>query len=88
MSFASSNLTYSVQINEKIWSFSGSTGLEASNCTYDVVYQVEASTAQLISVKIDIGSNAKRSIRAPGSHGLELEERADSPWHLDVNDFV
>ncbi|KAJ7209044.1 hypothetical protein C8J57DRAFT_1257694 [Mycena rebaudengoi] len=77
MSFASSNLVYSVQINEKTWSFSGSTGLEASNCAYDVVYQVEASTAQLILVKIDIGLNAKRSIRAPGSHGLELEERAD-----------
>jgi hypothetical protein len=88
MSFASSNLAYSVQINEKTWSFSGSTGLEASNCTYDVVYQVEAGTAQLISVKVDTGSNAKRSIRAPGSHDLELEERADSPWHLDVNDFV
>jgi hypothetical protein len=88
MSFASSNLAYSVQINEKTWSFSGSTGLEASSCTYDVVYQVEASTAQLISVKIDIGSNAKRLIRPPGSRGLELEERVDSLWHLDVNDFV
>ncbi|KAJ7242206.1 hypothetical protein C8J57DRAFT_1557872 [Mycena rebaudengoi] len=93
MTFASSNLAYSVLINEKSWSFSGTAGgLDgmASNCTYDVVYQVAVSEAQSISVQVDIWgastSGDRRSI--PAAH--VVDERADvgGQWHLDVNGFV
>jgi hypothetical protein len=79
MSFASTNVAYAVVINEKIWSFSET---DASNCTYNVVYQ--AGEAQLIAVQVIIGGlhSSRRSI--PGI----LEQRADDPWHFDVNDFV
>ncbi|KAF7360664.1 hypothetical protein MVEN_00798100 [Mycena venus] len=78
MSFASSNVAYGVVINEKVWTFSET---DTSNCTYDVVYQ--AGEARLIAVQVTIGQphSGRRSI-------LGIEERADDPWHLDLNDFV
>ncbi|KAJ7211632.1 hypothetical protein GGX14DRAFT_623266 [Mycena pura] len=82
MSFASSNLAYGVQINEKSWSFSAA---DAFNCTYGIVYNVEFQEVQTINVQVNIDSTSsdRRSIS-----GATLEERADAPWHLDVNDFV
>jgi hypothetical protein len=93
MTFASSNLAYSVLINEKSWSFSGTAGgLDgmASNCTYDVVYQVAVGEAQLISVQVDIWEASTSSNRRSIAAARVSEERSavDGKWHLDVNDFV
>lgn len=79
MSFASSNVAYAVEINERIWTFPET---DTSNCTYNVVYQ--AGEARLIAVQVIVGGlhNGRRSI--PGT----LEQREDDLWHFDVNDFV
>ncbi|KAF7345599.1 hypothetical protein MVEN_01578800 [Mycena venus] len=69
MSFSSSNLAYSVNINGKSWSFAetDASNTGASNCTYDVVYTVAAGTEQLISVEVLISdtaaSNSRRGVR-------------------------
>lgn len=82
MSFASSNIEYSILINEKTWLFSGA---DAFNCSYDVVYNTQFEEIQTIEVEVTIDGTSfdRRSIP-----GTVLEERADGPWHLDVNDFV
>jgi hypothetical protein len=86
MSFSSSNLAYSVNINGKSWSFTETdeSHIKASNCTYDVVYTAAAGAEQLISVELIIMDTDASS----GRRGLEERADSDGPWHLDVNDFV
>lgn len=86
MSFSSSNLAYSVNINGKSWSFAETdeSHTKASNCTYDVVYTAVAGAEQLISVEVLILDTDTSS----GRRGLEERADSDGPWHLDVNDFV